>query len=217
MNNQILDFISSPTVKNLLITGAAGTGKTTLVKKIIEYLNENQLPYYLLTPTGRAAHNLQNHIFEVTEVSPTTIHSFLYKKDDKSVQEIPEILRFSVVNEKVEDNAVIIIDEASILSHEAMSEKDFLQFGSGNLFKDLTDYLDLSNSNRKLILVGDPCQLPSINVSQAEVLNTDYLKQHFETNNIEHIHLKEVHRQLKDSNILKSATALRDKLGSVEN
>ena len=212
MNNQILDFISSPTVKNLLITGAAGTGKTTLVKKIIEYLNENQLPYYLLTPTGRAAHNLQNHIFEVTEVSPTTIHSFLYKKDDKSVQEIPEILRFSVVNEKVEDNAVIIIDEASILSHEAMSEKDFLQFGSGNLFKDLTDYLDLSNSNRKLILVGDPCQLPSINVSQAEVLNTDYLKQHFETNNIEHIHLKEVHRQLKDSNILKSATALRDKL-----
>ena len=71
----------------------------------------------MLTPTGRAAHNLQNHIFEVTEVSPTTIHSFLYKKDDKSVQEIPEILRFSVVNEKVEDNAVIIIDEASILSH----------------------------------------------------------------------------------------------------
>ena len=99
-----------------------------------------------------------------------------------------------------------------MLSHEATSEKDFIQFGSGNLFKDLTDYLDLSNSNRKLILVGDPCQLPPINVSQAEVLNIDYLKQHFETNNIEHIHLNEVHRQLKDSAILKSATALRDKL-----
>ncbi|MFW2097976.1 ATP-dependent RecD-like DNA helicase [Acinetobacter sp. ULE_I057] len=212
IQNQISDFLTSTTSKALLITGSAGTGKTSLIKEIVTYLINQQLEYYLLAPTGRAAHNLQNHVFEVTEISPTTIHSFLYKKVDESAQEIPEILKFSVVEEKVEDNAVIIIDEASMLSHEATSEKDFLQFGSGNLFKDLTDYLDLSNSNRKLILVGDPCQLPPINVSQAEVLNIDYLKQHFETNNIEHIHLNEVHRQLKDSAILKSATALRDKL-----
>ena len=111
----------------------------------------------------------------------------MYKKDDESPQDIPEILKFSVVEEKVEDKAVVIIDEASMLSHEATSEKDFLQFGSGNLFKDLTDHLDLLNSNRKLILVGDPSQLPPINVSKAEVLNIEYLQQYFETNNIEHI------------------------------
>ena len=209
---QITNFLTSTTSNALIITGSAGTGKTSLIKEIVTYLNNQLLEYYLLAPTGRAAHNLQNHVFEVTKVCPTTIHSFLYKKDDESAQEVPEILRFSVVEEKVEENAVIIIDEASMLSHEATSEKDFLQFGSGNLFKDLTDYLDLSNSNRKLLLVGDPCQLPPINVSQAEVLNIDYLKQHFKTNNIEHIHLNEVHRQLKDSAILKSATALRDKL-----
>jgi ATP-dependent exoDNAse (exonuclease V) alpha subunit len=212
IQNQIRDFLTSTTSKVLIITGSAGTGKTSLIKEIVTYLNNQQLEYYLLAPTGRAAHNLQSHVFEETEIPPTTIHSFLYKKDDESAQEVPEILKFSVIEEKVEDNAVIIIDEASMLSHEATSEKDFLQFGSGNLFKDLTDYLDLSNSNRKLILVGDPCQLPPINVSQAEVLNIDYLKQYFETNNIEHIHLNEVHRQLKDSAILKSATALRDKL-----
>ena len=212
IQNQLRDFLTSTTSKALIITGSAGTGKTSLIKEIVKYLNKKPLEYYLLAPTGRAAHNLENHVSEVAKTSPTTIHSFLYKKDDESIQEIPEILKFSVVEEKVEDNAVIIIDEASMLSHEATSEKDFLQFGSGNLFKDLTDYLDLSNSNRKLILVGDPCQLPPINVSQAEVLNIDYLKQHFETNNIEHIHLNEVHRQLKDSTILKSATALRDRL-----
>ena len=212
IQNQIRDFLTSTTAKTLIITGSAGTGKTSLIKTIVTYLNNQHSEYYLLSPTGRAAHNLQNHVFEVANLSPTTIHSFLYKKDDESTQEIPEILKFSVTEEKIEDNAVIIIDEASMLSHEATSEKDFLQFGSGNLFKDLTDYLDLSNSNRKLILVGDPCQLPPINVSQAEVLNIDYLKQHFETKNIEHIHLNEVHRQLKNSAILKSATALRDKL-----
>ena len=212
IQNQLRDFLTSTTSKALIITGSAGTGKTSLIKEIVKYLNKKPLEYYLLAPTGRAAHNLENHVSEVAKTSPTTIHSFLYKKDDESTQEIPEILKFSVTEEKIEDNAVIIIDEASMLSHEATSEKDFLQFGSGHLFKDLIDYLDLSNSNRKLILVGDPCQLPPINVSQAEVLNIDYLKQHFETNNIEHIHLNEVHRQLKDSTILKSATALRDRL-----
>ncbi|MDM1757665.1 AAA family ATPase [Acinetobacter sp. 256-1] len=212
---QITNFLTS-TSNALIITGSAGTGKTSLIKEIVTYLNNQQLEYYLLAPTGRAAHNLQNHVFEVTEVSPTTIHSFLYKKDNESAQEVPEILRFSVVEEKVEENAVVIIDEASMLSHEATSEKDFLQFGSGNLFKDLTDYLNLSNSNRKLLLVGDPCQLPPINVSQAEVLNIDYLKQHLKTDNIEHIHLNEVHRQLKGSAILKTATALRDKLQNKE-
>ncbi len=212
IQNQIRDFLTSTTSKVLIITGSAGTGKTSLIKEIVKYLNKKSLEYYLLAPTGRAAHNLENHVSEVAETSPTTMHSFLYKKDDESAQEIPEILKFSIVDEKVEDNAVIIIDEASMLSHEATSEKDFLQFGSGNLFRDLTDYLDLSNSHRKLILVGDPCQLPPINVLKAEVLNTDYIKQYFETNNIEHIHLKEVHRQLQDSAILKSSTALRHKL-----
>lgn len=212
IQNQLRDFLTSTTSKVLIITGSAGTGKTSLIKEIVNHLNKKPLEYYLLAPTGRAAHNLENHVSEVAETSPTTIHSFLYKKDDESIQEIPEILKFSVTEEKIVDNAVIIIDEASMLSHEATNEKDFLQFGSGNLFRDLTDYLDLSNSNRKLILVGDPCQLPPINVSQSEVLNIDYLKQYFEKNHIEHIHLKEVHRQLKGSNILKSATVLRDKL-----
>ena len=212
IQNQIRDFLTSTTSKVLIITGSAGTGKTSLIKEIVTYLNSHQLDYYLLAPTGRAAHNLQNHVFEETEIAPTTIHSFLYKKDDESPQDIPEILKFSVVEEKVEDKAVVIIDEASMLSHEATSEKDFLQFGSGNLFKDLTDHLDLLNSNRKLILVGDPSQLPPINVSKAEVLNIEYLQQYFETNNIEHIHLNEMHRQLQDSAILKSSTALRDKL-----
>lgn len=78
----------------MIITGSAGTGKTSLIKEIVNYLNKKPLEYYLLAPTGRAAHNLENHVSEVAETSPTTIHSFLYKKDDESIQEIPEILKF---------------------------------------------------------------------------------------------------------------------------
>lgn len=97
-----------------------------------------------------------------------------------------------------------------MLSHEPSSDSDVLKFGSGNLFKDLINYLDLSNSNRKLILVGDPCQLPPINVSSAEVLNPEYLKSELNVPEVGHIHLTQMHRQLKDSLILKSAIGLRD-------
>lgn len=60
---QITNFLASTTSNALIITGSAGTGKTTLIKAIVTYLNNQELEYYLLAPTGRAAHNLQNHVF----------------------------------------------------------------------------------------------------------------------------------------------------------
>lgn len=216
IRDQIEDFLVADMSKVLIVTGSAGTGKTTLIKEIISHLNDNETTYYLLAPTGRASNILQNHVINTSHVTPTTIHSFLYKKEQESVNNIPEILTFSIKEEKIDENSVIIIDEASMLSHEVTSEKGFLQFGSGNLFKDLTDYLNLSNSKYKLILLGDPCQLPPINVTSAEVLNPEYLKTQLNITNVEHLHLTEVHRQLEESLILKSAIALRKSLEKKE-
>lgn len=210
--NQIKDFLTSDTLKVLIITGSAGTGKTTLIKTIVEYLSNCERSYYLLAPTGRAALNLQRNFLESTNIIASTIHSFLYIKDQESIDEIPEILTFSLKEKNVEESSVIIIDEASMLSHESTNEKDFIKFGSGNLFKDLTEYVDLLKSERKLILLGDPCQLPPINLSEAKVLNPEYLKEYLNIPDVQHIHLTQVHRQLENSLILKSAIALRDAL-----
>lgn len=212
IQNQIKEFLTSTNSKVLIITGSAGTGKTTLIRQIITQLNDLQSDYYLLAPTGRASQILHNHIFETAEVSPTTIHSFLYTKNKDSINDIPEILEFAIRDDKIEENSVVIIDEASMLSHEVSNEKNFLKFGSGNLFKDLTDYLDLSHSQRKLILLRDPCQLPPLNVSTAEILNPEFVKGYLNTPHVQHIHLTKVHRQLQESLILKSAISLRDAL-----
>ena len=41
IQNQIRDFLTSTTSKVLIITGSAGTGKTSLIKEIVTYLNTN--------------------------------------------------------------------------------------------------------------------------------------------------------------------------------
>ena len=67
IQNQLRDFLTSTTSKALIITGSAGTGKTSLIKEIVKYLNKKPLEYYLLAPTGRAAHNLENHVTELSK------------------------------------------------------------------------------------------------------------------------------------------------------
>lgn len=203
----ISSFLNDKSSKALVITGGAGTGKTTLVKTIIKQLNQTQRDFYLLAPTGRASLNLYRHVSDITNVSAQTIHSFLYKKIE---EDNDEVVNFKIAENELAFNAVIIIDEASMLSHEK-SHSDFLQFGSGNVFQDLLGYLKLTQSNRQLILIGDPYQLPPVNVSIAKVLQPDFLTEN-NIPNVQFIHLDKVYRQAESSKVLENATALRSQL-----
>lgn len=79
----------------LIITGSAGTGKTTSIRKIIENLNHDEIPYYLLAPTGRAAQNLWNHVGDIAQVACQTIYSFLYQPSE-SDKNSEDIIRFDI-------------------------------------------------------------------------------------------------------------------------
>ena len=205
--NNISSFLNDESSKALVITGGAGTGKTTLVKTIIKQLNQTQRDFYLLAPTGRASLNLYRHVSDITNISAQTIHSFLYKKIE---EDNDEVVNFKITENELGFNAVIIIDEASMLSHEK-SHSSFLQFGSGNVFQDLLGYLKLTQSNRQLILIGDPYQLPPVNVSIAKVLQPDFLTEN-NIPNVRFIHLDKVYRQAESSKVLENATALRSQL-----
>lgn len=125
----------------LIITGGPGTGKTTIIKAIVEiYKNINKLnekdainKIALLAPTGRASKRMS----ESTNMPATTIHRFL--KWNKDIDEF-------MVNEYNPDlSNLIIVDEVSMIDNRLMS----------SLLKGLTN-------NIKLILVGDYNQLPSV-------------------------------------------------------
>ena len=119
--------------KITIITGGPGTGKTTLIKKLLGILDDHKLSYRLAAPTGRAA----KRITEGTGRFALTIH---------------RLLEFEVASRgfsRNEQNALqldfLIIDEASMidifLAHAILKAMPF----SGHL-----------------ILIGDIDQLPSV-------------------------------------------------------
>ena len=121
----------------LLVTGGPGTGKTTILNGILELLGQMQLKCLLAAPTGRAAKRLT----EVTGEDASTIHRLLEAGID------PETGR--MVFARDEDNPlkadVVIIDEMSMVDVQL-----------------LHSLLQAVPANKRVILVGDPDQLPPV-------------------------------------------------------
>lgn len=119
-----------------IIRGYGGTGKSTIIKKIIDKCKKENLSYTLLAPTGKAV----DVLIWITEDSSrcSTIHRKLGLKNEWDLPE--EII--------CED--VIIIDESSMMALP--------------LFYSLLNWVpNLSGEkNRKIVLVGDDNQLPPI-------------------------------------------------------
>lgn len=120
-----------------IITGGPGTGKTTIVKCIIEILSQNKEEVLLLAPTGRAAKRLSDS----TGVEAKTIHRAL----EVGGEYAGGASRFlHNENNTLKVNAVIV-DEVSMVDVMLMS----------SLLKALP-------RDARLVLVGDKDQLPSV-------------------------------------------------------
>ena len=60
-----------------ILSGAAGTGKTSITSALIGYLNDNEIPFKIAAPTGRAARILGKK----SQTISSTIHSLIYNAE----------------------------------------------------------------------------------------------------------------------------------------
>ena len=132
--NAIINAINSGVS---VITGGPGTGKTTIIKCIIEILKEHKLKFMLLAPTGRAAKRMSDSTGEEAK----TIHRAL----EVASGDLALNSRFVYNENNTFKTNVIIVDEMSMVDVALMN----------HLCKALP-------RDCKLILVGDKDQLPSV-------------------------------------------------------
>lgn len=121
-----------------VLVGPAGTGKTTLLEALVQRPEIVQDGVLLLAPTGKARVQLQSKVGHEAH----TLASFLIKKKGFD----PETGQYLPVDPAMQSSAgLVVIDEASMLTEEMLAAA-----------------LTAVKGVKRLVLVGDPRQLPPI-------------------------------------------------------
>jgi exodeoxyribonuclease-5 len=177
-----------------LMTGYAGTGKTSVISSIVKTLEMLRMRSVLLAPTGRAAKVLASY----SGRQAFTIHKKIYRQKSSK-----DGLGSFTLDRNLHKDTFFIVDEASMVSN---SSGDSSLFGSGRVLDDLIEYV-YSGTDCRLILVGDTAQLPPVGSVVSPALDPSALEGYgFGLISCE---LKQVVRQSETSGVLMNATRIR--------
>ena len=170
---QTLAIRTAATSALLLVTGGPGTGKTTILNGILSLFEQMSLKCSLAAPTGRAAKRLT----EVTGREASTIHRLLETSIDPATGKM-----FFVKDEDDPLKAdAVIVDEMSMVDISLLSH-----------------LLRAIPKGKRLILVGDPDQLPPVGPGFPF---SDILR----SNRLQAVRLTEIFRQARESLIVMNA------------
>ena len=182
--------------------GSAGTGKTTLAGAIVKAMVRLNQKLMLLAPTGRAA-----KVFSLyAGHAAYTIHRRIYRQKSAG-----DLSAFSL-NDNLNKDTLFIIDEASMISNDALGTDGRWSFGSGCLLDDLMQFV-YNGQNCRMLLIGDKAQLPPVGQEESPALSASFLQGY--GMKVYECDLNQVLRQSEDSGILWNATKIRSQESGV--
>ena len=185
-------FIASRDPRSvMLLSGSAGTGKTTLTAALVRTLAAVGQKVVLMAPTGRAA-----KVLAVNAGMPAlTIHRKIYR------QRVFEG-DFNL-NDNLHADTLFVVDEASMIANDGFMQS---VFGSGRLLDDLVQYV-YGGRNCRMMLIGDTAQLPPVGEEESPALSADHMATY--DMQVFAASLTEVLRQSRQSGILYNADIIR--------
>lgn len=188
-------LVQDPMQTVLVIEGYAGTGKSTLINKCVQDLPKliktmrllqikaPAYQLYLTATTNKAVDTLRG----IVGMEAQTIYSLLGLRMQTNYEDMSVRIALGR-NARVVEDAVIFIDEASLVNY------------------DLLRYIFKQTRRCKLVFVGDPAQLIDHKTKAAPVFARDYPR----------VSLTEVVRQAAGSPVLELATAFRNTVSTGE-
>lgn len=126
--------------RNVFLSGNAGTGKSYVLNAFIEELEDQEVPYLAMAPTGIAALNLKNG---------TTIHRTL--QIGHGLLDPNETDRRALTRKVLQKAEVVIIDEVSMCRIDLFERVMNMVLAAGK-----------STGKKQVVLVGDFFQLPPV-------------------------------------------------------
>jgi exodeoxyribonuclease V len=199
-------FLLDREERNLLvIKGYAGTGKTTIVKSIVDVLEKYNHDCILLAPTGRSAKVLASYSGRLA----FTIHKKIYRLQSGADGSVHLALL-----QNLHKNTLFIVDEASMIADSQIGQEGSM-FSGRALLNDLLEFV-YNGNNCRMILMGDTAQLPPVGMDISPALDIRYLKASFGLK-LRTYEMTEVVRQEEGSGILYNATTIRKLIASGKN
>jgi hypothetical protein len=158
----ILEFMDSDAYDAFVLKGYAGTGKTFLVKRIIEYIVSTypKVKIAITAPTNKAVRvlevdnpfdpdNTSKAVFKDTfggrnRVSYSTIHKLLGLKEQISATGVQSFVEDKKSDSNIKDYSFLIVDEVSMLDDD--------------ICRMVMRHTDTVN----IMFMGDPAQIPPV-------------------------------------------------------
>ena len=193
--DKVIRFFNDKKAKMFLISGFAGSGKTFLASRLVEFLSEDFSNKIIMTaPTHKAVRVLKNEMnIEYLNVDFATIHSAFGLREFIDGYGNLKFIPDKMVKPKIDNFNILVIDESSMLDDD--------------LFYRIQKKAD-SKLNLKVLFIGDQAQIPPINRLDSLPFNLKMQK----TFNIESHQFTEIIRQKVGHPIIELASDVRNNL-----